>query len=177
LDGERVFFTLKVVDESEIVGRILGLDENIQPEQADSTIESGRRGILPIVPKGLGHEIWRVEFDSPDVCLVVNEDVPGIKERLRWDPLLQATIYPAALRMILREALERGGSSDDGEESWESRWLKFGKGMHSDGAKPPEGSEDREEWIDEVVESFAAKHELKNHFLTRFQQLDGDDVR
>jgi hypothetical protein len=176
LDGERVFFTLKVVDESEDLGKILGLAEGIQPEQVDSTNESGRRGILPIVPKSLGQEIWRVAYDEPEVCLLVNDQVPGIKDRLRWDPLLQATIYPAAFRMILTEAVERGASDDDGEELWMTRWLKFAKSLHPEAATLPEGEEDQEAWIDDVVESFAARHELKDQFLRRFQQLDGEDA-
>jgi hypothetical protein len=85
IDGERVFFALKVVDEAQWVGRILGLAEHIQPRQADRSPETGRRGILPIVPKSLGQELWKIEFEEHEVILCVSENVPNIKERIRRD--------------------------------------------------------------------------------------------
>lgn len=176
VDGEKVFFALKVVDESQWIGRILGLAENIQPKQAEKSPETGRRGILPILPKHLGQELWKVEFEEHEVCLFVNEDIPNIKDRTRWDPLLQAAIYPAAVRMILTEAIARGAGEDDDDDRWPNRWVKFARSIHPEGSRPPELEADQEEWIDEVVGAFAAKHELADHFRTRLQQLEGDDA-
>lgn len=177
VDGERVFFSLKVVDESEGAGRILGLAENIRPQQADETAENGRRGILPILPKSLGQELWRVAFETHEVCLFVNEDIPNIKDRTRWDPLLQAAVYPAAVRLILAEALERGASDDDEDsDGWPSRWLRFARGLHPNHMSPPRDSpDDQQEWIDEVVDEFCTRHSLADQFRKRLQQLDGDE--
>jgi hypothetical protein len=176
--GDRVFFTLKVVDESELAGRILGLAENIRPKDSDKTTDTGRRGILPILPQPLGQELWRVDLGEHEVCLLVNEDVPNIKDRTRWDPLFQAAIYPAVVRIIVTEALERGASEDDeDQDSWPSRWLRFARSIHPERTPPPtdESPEAREDWIDEVVAEFASRHNLTDQFRRRLAQFEGEE--
>jgi hypothetical protein len=176
IDGERVFFALKVVDEAQWVGRILGLAEHIQPRQADRSPETGRRGILPIVPKSLGQELWKIEFEEHEVILCVSENVPNIKERIRRDALLQAAIYPAAVRIVVAETLAQSDGNDDETDRWPCRWVQFARGLHPDGLRPPDQEIDRTEWIDDVVAAFAAKHSLADHLVASMRKSDGDDV-
>ncbi|MFH1918943.1 MAG: hypothetical protein ABIP48_03510 [Planctomycetota bacterium] len=56
IEGENVFFTLKVVDRTERYGRILGIAENVRPERAGKQTAAGRRGILPIEQVDLKQE-------------------------------------------------------------------------------------------------------------------------
>lgn len=177
VDGDNVFFALKVVDDSERVGRILGLAENIRPKQADKRTPEGRQGILPIVPAALGQELWRVEFTNASrVTLLVNEELSDAKDRLRTDPLWQAAIYPAAVRIILKEALSMGATGDrEEDEQWASDWLRFGRGLHPDNASPPvEDEEQRDVWIEEVAAAFCSHHKLMEKLQNRLQQQEGD---
>lgn len=177
--GDRVFFMLKIVDESELAGRILGLAENIRPNESDKIAETGRRGILPILPQPLGQELWRVDLGEHEVCLFVNDGVPNIKERTRWDPLFQAAIYPAVVRIIITEALERGAEEDDeDQDGWPARWLRFARDIHPERTPPPtdESPEAREDWIDDVVAEFAGRHNLTDQFRRRLAQLEGEEL-
>lgn len=168
LEGENVFFTLKVVDRTERFGRILGIAEHIRPQRAGKQTVTGRRGILPIEPVELGQQLWRLDFQEHDVFLFVNKNAPGLIERVRSDPLFYAAIYPEVVRQILIAAIARDVELDEEDERWPVLWLRFGKGLHPAKQEPPKADdleEDREKWIEEVVDSFCETHALKDKFL------------
>ena len=83
ITGKNVFFSLKVIDRSEKIGRLLGIADNLRPIQTGKQTEAGRRGILPVEAKSLGQRLWQLEFREQDVFLLVNQDVSGLHERMR----------------------------------------------------------------------------------------------
>ena len=168
LEGENVFFTLKVVDRTERFGRILGIAEHIRPQRAGKQTVTGRRGILPIELVELGQQLWRLDFQEHDVFLFVNKNAPGLIERVRSDPLFYAAIYPEVMRQILVAAIARDVELDEEDERWPVLWLRFGKELHPAKQEPPKAEdleEDREKWIEEIVDSFCEMHALKDKFL------------
>ncbi len=170
LEGEHVFFTLKVVDRTQRVGRILGISENIRPQRAGQRTAAGRRGILPIETADLGQELWRLEFREHDVFLLVNKHVAGLKERAQADPFFCAAVYPAVVRMILTRAIEDNAEAEEESDRWPALWLRFGRGLHPERQEPPkseDSQEDRERWIDEVVEAFCNQHQMRERFIRR----------
>lgn len=179
IEGENVFFALKVIDRTERFGRILGVAENIRPERAGKQTAAGRRGILPIEPKDLGEELWRLEFGENDVFLLVNSGVPNLVERARCDPLFYSVVYPEVVRRVLREAFEQNADCDDEEDRWPTMWLRFGKGLHPEREAPPTG-EDREDeqgdWIEDVVTEFCKSHEMKSKYLAALMSEAGGDA-
>jgi hypothetical protein len=106
LNGENVFFSLKVIDRTERFGRILGLAENIRPIKGGPRTATGRRGILPVEQVDLGDELWKLSIRTEGVFLLVNKRVPGLADRVRFDPGLFPLIYPAIVRSVLREAFD-----------------------------------------------------------------------
>ena len=93
----------------------------------------------------------------------MNSEVPDLKDRLKWDPAFFAAIYPAVVRMILATALDEGDLDDDEATRWQTQWLRFGKGLHPEGADPPvTDPEDQRDWIDAVVMRFADQHRLRD---------------
>jgi hypothetical protein len=151
IDGENVFFTLKVVDRTERFGRILGVAENIRPERAGKQTAAGRRGILPIEPRDLGEEIWQLDFKEHDVFLLVNKDVPGLVDRARSDPIFYATVYPEVVRRVLLRAFA----------------LNVETGLDRD--------DEHEDCIEDVVESFCEKHGMKSKYLATVVGANGGD--
>ena len=119
IEGENVFFTLKVVDRTERFGRILGIAEQIRPQRAGKQTAAGRRGILPIEPVELEQRLWWLEFREHDVFLLVNKDIPDLAERARSDPLFYAAVYPEVVRRVLEEAITE---DVDIEEEDDDRW-------------------------------------------------------
>ena len=168
IEGEKVFFTLKVVDRTERFGRILYIAENIRPKDAGKQTAAGRRGILPIEPKDLGEEVWQLEFMEQDVFLLVNKDVPGLVDRARSDPLFYAAVYPEVVRRVLTKAFEENVEIDDEDDRWPVMWLRFGKGLHPGREDPPTGQDredEWEDWIEDVVKAFCETHAVKSKYL------------
>lgn len=168
LYGENIFFSLKVIDRSEKIGRLLGLAENIRPLKGGAKTMAGRRGILPVERADLGDEIWQLEFRSEDVFLLVNQRVPGLADHVRFDAAIYTLIYPVIIREVLNRALDEV-VDDDQEDSdhWPALWLQFGRSLHPEHAIPPEpdNDEEREEWIDQIVSAFCREHTLREKFM------------
>ncbi len=166
LHGENVFFSLKVIDRSERFGRILGLAENIRPLKAGPKTATGRRGILPVEKADLGDELWKLDFRSEDVFLLVNQNIPGLSERVRFDATIYTLIYPAIIRQVLQRALDEQTDDDEDSERWSVLWLKFGRRLHPEGLQPPvsEDDDERDEWISEIITAFCREHSLREKF-------------
>ncbi len=168
LAGEAVHFTVKVVDEREDVGKLLGLCENIRPKRPDEGGESGQMSILPVNPTGeLGETVWRLNFANGRPWLDVNNRIPGIMQIARDDRQFFALVYPEVVRQVLYRVLVREGyfevQNDDND--WRDQWLRFALHWHPDKAAPPnvqdsqnltdEEIEQTEGWIDEAVRRFS----------------------
>ncbi len=168
LEGENVFFTLKVVDRTEQYGRILGIAEHIRPQKAGKQTVAGRRGILPIEPVELGQQLWQLEFREHDVFLLVNKSIPGLVDRVRSDPVFYAAIYPEVVRRILSEAIAQNVEIEDEADQWPVLWLRFGTQLHASKQEPPRANDPddiREEWIESVVDAFCETHALKDKYV------------
>jgi hypothetical protein len=163
LEGENVFFSLKVIDKSERFGRILGIAENIRPVHAGKQTATGRRGILPVEHAELGNELWRLDFKENDVFLLVNRNVSGVSERFGYDPLFFAVLYPNIIRTILHRAIEEQPDVDAQDDRWPVLWLNFGRKLQSEHAypPPPDESEACDEWVEDVVSQFCNLYRLK----------------
>ena len=164
LTGENIIFSVKVIDHQEQVGRILGVCENVRPTRTGKQTITGRQGILPVERAPLGPELWRLEFKEHDVFLLVNQDIPELWDRARYDAMFYAVAYPEVVRRVLERAIEENVDIEEDVERWPILWLRFGKGFHSAHANPPsaeDSREERDEWLDDVVTGFCRTHELK----------------
>jgi len=176
LDPDRAFFALKVVDQSKRFGQILGIAENIRPDFADGEKDAATQGILPIVEAELGQQLWDIDFGEHNLCLRVNANVPGLVDRARWDPLFYAVVFPAVIRQVLDRAIRTNAEVDEASDKWPVLWLRFGKQLHPEQVTPPSGQEadeDRDDWIEAVVDAFCAKHALKDAFLKHLPRENG----
>lgn len=167
VDGENVFFTLKVIDRHEQIGRLLGVAEQLRPERSGEASTGGRRGILPIEPAELGQEVWRLEFTDHDVLLQVNAKLIELKDRVRSDVMLYAIIYPDVIRRVIRAAIFENVDVEEDSERWSVLWLRFGKDLHPLHSNPPSAGDTSElidEWIDEVAVAFCNQHRLFDEY-------------
>lgn len=165
IEGENVFFTLKVVDRAEHLGRIEGIAENIRPERSGKE-PAPRKSILPIEPRDLGEQLWELEFRQENVFLIVNSRVPGFIDRVHADPLVYSLMYPAIVREILSRAFREASPASEEDERWPSYWLRFGRSLHSENIDPAtiEDEEEQQEWIAEVSGAFCKRHRLAESF-------------
>jgi hypothetical protein len=178
LHGQNVFFSLKIIDTSQRIGRLLGIAENIRPITTGMQTVSGRKGILPVEHAMLGHQLWKLEFREHDVFLVVNQEAPGLAERMRSDPVFYSLIYPQIMRQVLAKSIAQGAEPDEDDDRWPTLWLAFGRKLHPDHDEPPSPDDEEaiDEWIDRIVESFCSSHELRKKYVQAAAQYGmGDD--
>lgn len=177
LEGENVFFALKIVDRTERYGRLLGIAEHIRPQRAGKQTAAGRRGILPVEPYELGQQLWKLEFREHDVHLLVNKSIPGLVERVRSDPLFYSVVYPEVVRCVLTEAIAENVDIEEDSDRWPVLWLRFGRNLHPMRESPPskDASEDeKDEWIGDVVEAFCETHALRDKYAAASAGNGGD---
>lgn len=178
LENENVFFSLKVIDRTERLGRILGIAEHVRPQRAGQQTATGRQGILPIEVREMGQELWQLDLQGHDATLFLNKDVPGLKDRARSDPFFYAIVYPEIVRRILAQAILNGGDVEADDDSWENTWLRFGRHLHPAKDTPPNASDPeelRDEWVDEVVTAFCDAHQFKDKFTLALATREGGE--
>ena len=163
---EGVLFRVKVIASSEPRGLLIAEADQIRPRQAKDE-EDQRVPLLPVVPnRELGDEIFRVEFDSNQTLLKVNDSL-GDWRALARDPFFIALVYPAALRLILIQILliEKHHDTEDMDD-WKSRWLRFALTLPSVESVPEEESEDDDvhDWIDSAVAAFSKQQQIRHLF-------------
>ena len=171
-----VTFRLRVVDMGERRGRVLGAAEKIRALSGEEEEQPRGRSLLPIDSRDLGEELWRVEIgDAGPVLLLNTAGIPGLRDRLRSDPLLQALILPAALRAILRELISDpsgGGDEQDADGDWKEDWLRFCRETLRIKADPSRlGGDGRRQWVDDVVDAFCMNH----RFVLSVRRLIGGE--
>lgn len=174
ITGQNVFFSLKVIDHSEKIGRILGVAENIRPIETGKQTEAGRRGILPVESVPLGQQLWQLDFREHDVYLLVNDSVEGLSERMRSDPMIYSLVYPEVIRQILSRAIEQNIDLEEADDRWPYLWLAFGKNLHPAREKPPsqDDEETKEDWIEQVVGGFCQIHSLRDKYAMAVARSD-----
>jgi hypothetical protein len=167
-----VLFRVKVVDNDNEQGKILGSAERVQPRSEEDN--EGRKSLFPILYRDLGAEVWKVQCNYGDrPKLLINTRMPGFSHKLQQNPLLQALLLPAALRVVLERLADPGdpGDEDEGEDGWRSDWLQYCEttlGMKGDPALME--PEERQEWIEESVRKFCENGD----FIKRVRKMDGE---
>jgi hypothetical protein len=178
LTGEKVHFTLKVVEETgDHVGQIRGLAENIEPRAIGDDTGIGRQSILPVNPVDLGERLWRLNFNNNRPWLEINETVHGMKDIARDDYRFFARVYPEVIRQILFRALILDGHTEveNDDNSWQDQWLRYAIHWHPEKQPPPNDAVDPletpenfrvlEDWIEEVVQRFCLKNAARERFV------------
>lgn len=160
--GGTVLFRIKVIDNKQTPGLLLGSAERIQPKSSDG--EAGRRSIFPVEYRYLDHEVWKVEI-IPDnrPRLILNKALPEIKHKLKNNPLIQGFLLPAAFRVVLEELVRDADGDADESESWKEEWKDYCKSELGVADNPPDmggNDEDKADWIERVVKGFCRKFNL-----------------
>lgn len=170
-EGTPVLFRVKVVDETEHVGRLLAAAHGIRPEGENDG--SGRKALLPLRTSDLGELVWRLSVETEaGPILVVNNRIPGILERLPSDTVLMATIYPEVVRQMVVLVWEPDSGFDE-EEEWLNDWKQWlseqlGREVTADDYSDP----DKLELLAiETSENFASKHK----FASAMARLVGEE--
>jgi hypothetical protein len=154
-EGAPVLFRVRVVDETQNVGRLLASANGIRPEGEEDG--KHRKPLLPLRSCDLGEEIWQLKYDADaGFELAVNSRVPDIMERLKSDSILMGLVYPEVVRQIARRVWEEGSNAED-----DADWLVDWKIWLEELLGRPVSMEDEsevDEIADDIARNFAARH-------------------
>lgn len=118
--GASVLFDVRIIDESDAVGRILASARQLRPGSDDD--DADRKSLLPVETAELGELLWKL--DAPDGAaprLQLNSRMPGAIGRLRTDPLMQGCILPVAIGILVDRVLDPE-SADTEDLEWVKDW-------------------------------------------------------
>jgi len=160
-----LLFRIRIVDESEHLGRLIASADKLKPESDNE--EDERSSLLVVRSRPLGQQTWKLEFDTggkPE--LVVNTRIPDAIGQIRNNPQFQSLILPAAFREVLMYFL---WNEDDVEGSVAGQWVAFAEQMA--GERPSENDPLQiTNWIDEVVVRFSDAFELCDILLHKMEE-------
>lgn len=154
--AESLIFRLMVVGPK---GRILAQADQIRPTKEES------EDILNVDLLDLGKKsIWEVQYRGRRGApvLVLNNNIPGIRNALEKDSDFRLAVLPSAFRNILFRIafIEDIEDPENVSVEWHNNWLKFSSevldietpdSLKFDGSSSKK--EDLERWIDRNVES------------------------
>ncbi len=162
---EGLLFRVKIVSTTDPRGLILAQIDHLRPTTQGEP-DDDRIPLLPVVPSpDLAGELFRLEFDTHQVLLLINDRLPDWQELAR-DPLFAVLVYPAALRAILTRILriEKHFDTHD-EDDWRSCWLRFASDLPGLGEPPAEDDPlEQVRWIDAAAAAFSRKAGLLDLF-------------
>lgn len=158
-----VLFHLKVVDETETQGKILGISKNIHPETEAS--EGRKDSLLPVKFQDIGSQVWKIDFDNgvagPVLVLNIERKIPGIKSKISSDPFFISLIYPTAIRFVF-SVMIKDNRLDKSADDWTGNWLIFAEDVLGAMSPPEHNTPEIENWLDDVVNSFCQKYNVLN---------------
>lgn len=121
IDTGNILFRAKIVDESGEVGMLLASADEIRAKNQNDDSDA-TRAFFPLVLAPLDQAIWSVEISKTDrPRLLLNNQIPGLREQLLSDPILQGAILPFAMKEVLISMF----SEEFDETTWTSDWKEF----------------------------------------------------
>ncbi len=128
--------------------------------------EASRKSpLLDVEPTNeLGNEIYRVGFpEDGNPVLYINSEVGNYKI-IGKSPAFLSLALPAIVREILfRIVITHDWNDDTDMNDWRSRWIRFATSLPGSD-ELPNTSDERLDWIQDIVSLFAKKEKLKAQF-------------
>ena len=125
-------------------------------------------GILLFQPSNIKPRLWKLDIrdsESEQPILYVDERIPDASIWAKSDPIFTACVLPQAVSEIMRKVLSEASAP---EEGWQADWLSWALALMP-GSQPPFGGSDadRVRWIDDLISTFAQRHELADLALAK----------
>lgn len=165
-EDESINFTVKVVDLTDKLGRLLAIGKAIRPY---SNNEGKQKSLLPVSVEELDNLVYEIRFSEDSPELVLNSDFEDldIKSTLQ-NAYFSALCFPSILKEILIKTIildEKYELDEEDMSDWHAKWLQFAMQFNSDEIPKDEGNtEGRLEWIDVVINGWADQQKIVKKF-------------
>ncbi|OGA43853.1 MAG: hypothetical protein A3G26_05425 [Betaproteobacteria bacterium RIFCSPLOWO2_12_FULL_65_110] len=170
-------FRLKVVDQSERHGLLLGVADKLIPLRPKEDI-ANKQSLLPVDFCDLGEVIWRLDLSDWPV-LELNNNIDAIGEVARSGDSFLALVYPEVVRRILHEILieQDLGDPEFDDSEWTSLWLRYVCSLPGVSEPPSGASEEARarsvDWIDGAVQAFCRSKMARRRFESSIEKESG----
>jgi hypothetical protein len=162
-------FRVKIVDNSEKIGRLVASAERLTPKDDDAEEQRASLMIFKSVPE-MGNLTWKISFNEahkPVLC--INNRIPEAKHQLMNNPVFQSLVLPAAFREVLLYILWNGEEEPE-EGTWHSQWIDFANRLGQEECPITEKDPDLlMGWVDDVVRAFSESHHFCDHLVKRME--------
>lgn len=157
-----ILFRVKITDEK--TGKIIAEADRI-PFVMPNQQENPRLPLLPVCPKNLGDQIFRVDYTGPRTILEINVEAIS-PHQIAHDPAFIALAYPVIIKEILTRILLIEHHFEIDDDDWMSNWLQFASSFPGVGEMPLKGDTQDVcyEWIDNVVSAFCKRQLVRKNF-------------
>lgn len=113
---------------------------------------------------------WKLDFNNEEdhPILYIDERIPDGALWAKTDPVFTGCVFPHVIGEVMGRILQMGSRPEDG---WMKDWLLWAEALMP-GSQPPFADslgEDQREWIDQLVETFAFRHELADEILRKLE--------
>jgi len=162
-------FRVKVVDNSENIGRLVASAEQLKPKDDDEEEQRASLMIFKSMPE-MGNLTWKLSFtEAHKPVLCINNKIPEAKNQLLNNPIFQSLILPAAFREVLLYIFwDQDGETEEG--TWQQQWMDFANRIAPDECPHETEPDLLHSWIDEVVRAFSEAHHLCHNLVTRMEE-------
>ncbi|NLO02893.1 MAG: hypothetical protein GX126_11370 [Bacteroidales bacterium] len=165
-DSDIIYFRVKIVDETENVGKLVAFANNVKPLGLDKG-EISSKSIKPVDYRiDLGQQVWKLSLEEAVPVLLINSRIKDGRTLVQSHEFY-SLVLPAVVREIMTEIIQDHSGEDPDSEHWSSLWLGYvTKVLRTSGIPEPESSiENQKDWIEDVVKAFCDRNRiLKNHF-------------
>lgn len=113
---------------------------------------------------------WKLNFNNEEdhPILYIDERIPDGALWARTDPVFTGCVFPHVISEVMGRILQMGSRPDDG---WMKDWLLWAEALMP-GSQPPFAEklgEEQRDWIDQLVESFAFRHDLADAIIKKLE--------
>lgn len=139
----------------------------------DDDTGEGRKSILLFLPADTAPRSWKLDIRDSDYPIVyVDKRIPDARSWAKNDPIFLGAVLPAIISQLFEDILAQSGGSDI---EWVKQWLQWADTLMP-GSIPPvnAGSKERRDYIDALLDSFCARHDLAENLLKSFAQAGTD---
>ena len=170
INTDLIYFRLKIVDETNINGRILALAAGLEPKDVEKE-QKNRMSILKVnYDADLGQRLYHLELDEIEdlPILEINKKLENGSILVTSDIFI-STIYPSVIREIATEIINDDTNYQEDDECWQGYWVKYFKHILGTSSVHPINTDDDEfkkEWLEEIVNSFCNKYKIRTRFTS-----------
>ena len=129
------------------------------------TADGESDGILMFQPADIAPRLWKLDVREDEYpILYVDERIDDAAAWARSDPVFTSCVFPHVISSIFHEILDTGSMPDDG---WMAHWVAWMKTlMPGEGMPFSSDWKRRQEWIEKIIDTFSARHELADKVLS-----------